>query len=89
MPNYEQVRFNQFDQVRLSTTRNVKYLSAPPGTKVSPHGLWSVVAVVANELLLANHNVIIRIPAADVLKMVAYDLQAITAPLGKLTHGQK
>jgi hypothetical protein len=92
MTQYEEVRFQQFDQVRLRTTKNVKYLSAPPDTVVSPKGIWSVAAVVkvedAYDLLLVKNSVTIRIPAVDVLKTVAYDIAEITHQLGRFTDGK-
>jgi hypothetical protein len=88
MAEYEEVRFDRFDQVRLRTTKNVKYLSAPPGTHASPQGLWSVAGVVAGELLLVKYNIIIRIPATDVLKIESYDVNDVTRLLGRLTDGE-
>lgn len=79
--------FKRFDQVRILTTKNVKYLSAPPGTPASPDGLWSVVCAVGdNDLLLVKNNVIVRIPIGDVLKVIAYDLDAMLSRLGRLSH---
>jgi len=84
----QEVRFNRFDQVHLRTTKNVRYLSAPPGTTPSPKGVWSVAGVVDGDLLLVKHSCIIRIPAADVLKIESYDINAITKPLGRLLDGE-
>ncbi len=92
MNNFEEVRFQQFDQVQLRTTRNVKYLSAPPEAPVSPKGVWSVAAVInvenGHDLLVIKQGATIRIPAGDVLKVAAYDINAILAPLGRFTDGQ-
>lgn len=85
---FEEQLYKQFDQVRLLTTKNVRYMSAPAGTKVSPQGVWSVAASVGGELLLVKQNVTIRIPTADVLKVVDYDIQEIVRPLGRLTDGK-
>ena len=88
MPQFEEVRFQRFDQVNLRTTKNVKYLSAPPGTKVAPDGAWSVVAVVGDDLLVVKRTAIIRIPATDVLKVASYDINEITKPFGRFTDGE-
>lgn len=95
MMRYEEIKFQRFDQVRLRTTVNVKYMSAPPDTVVSPMGMWSVAAIIpigggdeGHDLLLVKHNVTIRIPSKDVLKVSEYDVKAITAPLGRLLDGQ-
>jgi len=77
--------FKQFDQVRIITTRNVRYLSAPPGVEVDPHGIWSVSAIVGNELLLVKNNVVIRIPDSDVLKIFGFQFDVILGLLGRLT----
>ena len=85
---YSQSRIERFDQVKLRTTKNVEYLSAPSNTKVSPQGVWSVVASVAGELLLAKNNAIIKIPASDVLVISEYDLEDLNSVLGKLSNGK-
>ena len=84
-----QNRIGRFDQVKILTTKNVKYLSAPPGSKTSPDGIWSVVAAVDNDLLLAQKSTIIRIPSSDVLRILAYDLEAVIKNLGRLSGGKK
>ena len=84
-----QNRIGRFDQVKILTTKNVKYLSAPPGSKTSPDGIWSVVAAVDNDLLLAQKSTIIRIPSSDVLRILAYDLEAVIKNLGRLSSGKK
>jgi hypothetical protein len=86
----EPVRIGRYDQVKLLSTKNISYLSAPPGSQASPQGIWSVVAAVDNnQLLLVKNNVVIRAPATDVLKMVSFDLNRILDNLGKLSHGKK
>jgi len=81
-------KIERFDQVRLLTVRNVSYLSASPGSKVLPQGVWSVTAIVGdNDLLLAKDNAIIRIPAVDVLVVSDYDLRSLTDILGRLSDG--
>jgi hypothetical protein len=88
MPDKEKIRIGQFDQVKLLTTKNVSYVSAPPGTKISPHGLWSVVSVVVDDLLLAKKNILIRIPVTDVLLVAGYNLDELTSNLGRLSRGK-
>jgi len=84
-----QIRIGRFDQVKILTTKNVKYLSAPSGSKTSPDGIWSVVAAVDNDLLLAQKSTIVRIPSSDVLRILAYDLEAVIKNLGRLSGGKK
>lgn len=84
---FEEVRYKQFDNVQILTTTNVKYLSAPPGVTVSPKGVWTVVAIVgSDELMLSKDNAIIRIPAADVLKIADHNLSDINSVLGRLSQ---
>lgn len=89
MDNLIETRIGRFDQVRIITTKNVSYLSAPPGTNVSPKGLWSVVSIVGdNELLLAQKSAMVRIPATDVLLVAGYDINKLTEGLGRLSRGK-
>ena len=82
-------QIGQFDQVRIVTTMNVRYLSAPPDTHIDPKGIWIVAAAVGNsELLLTKNNVTIRIPAADVLKIAEFGLNRIFNRLGRLSYGE-
>lgn len=82
--------YKRFDQVRLITTKNIKYLSAPPGSELKPDGIWSIVAIVEEELLLVKNSVIIRAPFSDVLKVAGYNKNDILQKLGKLTtYGEK
>lgn len=84
-----EARIGRFDQVRIITTKNVTYLSAPPGTAADPRGIWSVVSIVNdNELLLAKNSILIRIPATDVLLVVSYSLENINKKLGRLSDGE-
>jgi hypothetical protein len=78
----------RFDQVKILTTKNVKYLSAPPGTKTTPLGMWSVVAAVGQDVLLAQKSTIILIPATDVLKVLSYGLESVIKNLGRLSDGE-
>lgn len=82
----EKIRYARFDQVKLLTTKNVNYLSAPPDTTVNPHGVWSVVAAVDQFLLLSKNNAIIKIPACDVLMVERYSLAETTKQFGNLLN---
>ena len=89
MDNLIKTKVARFDQVKILTTKNVTYLSAPPGSKVSPAGLWSVTAIIGeNELLLAKQSALIRIPATDVLITASYSVEKITKNFGRLSCGE-
>jgi hypothetical protein len=85
----KQIKISRFDQVRLLSTKNIKYLSAPPGTKIDPHGTWSVAAVVGDELLLVKNNVVVKVPVPDVLRIASYDISHLLSRLGRLSRGKK
>ena len=82
----EGTKFKIFDQVRIITTRRVNYLSAPPGSNVSPKGIWQVSCAIQSDLLLIKGNAIIRIPASDVLKIADYDVNVVTSKFGRLSE---
>ena len=85
-----QSNIGRFDQVMLLTTKNVSYLSAPPGTELSPKGVWSVTAVVGNnELLLVKNKTTIKIPHTDVKIVAKHDLTQVDVAMKGLLHGQK
>lgn len=90
MTNLSKQKIGRFDQVRLLTTKNVSYLSAPTDLDADPQGVWSVAAVVGDkELLCTKSGITIRIPIADVLKTVDFNIHNITHRLGKLSHGEE
>lgn len=90
MDNLVRQRIGRFDQVKLITTNNVSYLSAEPGTQISPKGIWSVAAVLdEKDLLCVRKGTTIKIPAKDVLKVVGYDVSEVTKHFGKLSHGKE
>jgi len=76
----------QFDIVQLLRTKNVKYISEQ---NTSPHGSWSVIAVVGDDLLLSKNNCIIKIPLNDVSKIENFNVNIIYSRLGKLAHGKE
>ncbi len=81
MSNSDQ-RISRFDLVMLRTTKNVNYLSAPPGTKATPNGVWSVAAIIQQDLMVVKDQTIIRIPATDVIKVQDYESE-VSNLLGK------
>ena len=69
--------FKQFDIVKLITTKNITYRSGPPHTNVSPHGTWSVIGNIGEELILSKDNTIIKVPYQDVQKVAVYDIDKL------------
>lgn len=56
----------QFDRIRLKTTRNIHYLSAPPGEIPSPHGVWIVVGNIGKDLVVSKDDAVCRVPVEDI-----------------------
>ena len=57
----------QFDRIKLRTTKNIRYMTAPPGGGMpTPHGIWSVVASVGGDLLICKGPIICRVPISDI-----------------------
>ena len=75
----------RFDQVRLTTTKNVKYLNGPAGRTPNPHGTWSVIGNIGDDLLLAKDSTTIKIPYLDVIVVAEYKID----DLKEQTDGQK
>jgi len=67
-------RIGILDQVIILTTKNVSYLSAPPDYEVKPDGPWIVSSAIDDELMLCKNNVVIKIPAKDVFKVLGYNI---------------
>jgi len=86
---FQNVRIGRFDQVKLLTTKNIKYLSAIPGSEIDPSVIWSVSSIIGeNELLCVHNSIIIRVPASDVLKLADYSVDYITRQFGRLSYGE-
>lgn len=73
----------QFDIIQIIDTKNVHYLSGPPGSAASPHGNWSIVGFVGGEILAAKDETVIRIPASDVRLVGLYNKEHFYKQLQK------
>ena len=68
--------WRRFDIVQLLTTRNIRFLSGPPGRPAKPVGSWSVVGNLPGaKLMIAKDETIAVIPVIDVRKIGSYDLE--------------
>jgi len=78
-------RIGRFDQVKISTTKHVNYLSAPAGVLLNPNGIWLVAGVVGDELMLTKDSIVIKISSNDVIKVLDYHetYQNIISSLGR------
>lgn len=69
--------FKQFDIVRIKTTKNVTWISLPPGKQVKdidPNGYWSVVGSIGIYLIICKESTLVRIPYDDVEKVASYNI---------------
>jgi hypothetical protein len=62
-------KINQFDRIKIRTTKNIKYLSSPDAKMPSPHGIWIVIGNVDTDLLVCKNAAICRVPVGDVIVM--------------------
>lgn len=58
----------QLDIVYITSTAKVKYLSAPKDREVTPKGLWTVAAIIGDDVLITKDKTVVLIPSSDVLK---------------------
>lgn len=81
-------RIGRFDQVQLLTTKNIKYISSPIENPTSD-GTWLVSGIINDELLISKAQILIRVPATDVLKVVDYEevMQQLYKQLGSFADG--
>lgn len=63
------MEYRALDLVQIRTTKNIKYLSAPPGQSVTPSGVWTIACAIQNDLLLTKDNAVVRVPSIDVVKV--------------------
>ena len=77
--------WRKFDIVQLTTTRNIKFLSGPPGRPAKPTGSWSVVGNLPGaKLMIAKDETIVIIPITDVRKVGSYDLNKSIEDIKKI-----
>lgn len=74
--------FRQFDIIRIITTKNIKYLATPDGVDVSPHGEWSIIAIVGGkEALVCKDGATCKVPLSDVELIAEYNLENLLEKL--------
>jgi hypothetical protein len=71
--------FEQFDFVRLITTRNVKWMMDVPGQMPDPNGLWNIVCLFpkTGEMLVQKDTALAKVPASDVKKVANFSLEKV------------
>jgi hypothetical protein len=85
----KEFNLKQFDLVKLKTTKNVKFLTAPDDKEVSPHGAWSVIGVFdKTDALLCKEGATCRIPIEDIIKIAEYH-SAITTIMESKRNGKE
>ena len=78
--------WQRFDIVRLTTTKNIEFLSGPPGRPTDPQGDWSVVGNIpgTGHVLLAKDSTIVLAPIIDIRKIASYDINRVIRNLKKV-----
>lgn len=79
-------KFKQLDQVKLITTSNVGWVSAPPGQVANPNGIWIVVGILEDQLLVQKEETLAKVPIIDVIKVAEYDIQQPLQKIKDLLH---
>ena len=71
--------FEQFDLVKLNTTRRVKWMMDVSGDTPDPSGAWTIVCLYPKNgmLLIQKGSALVRIPASDVTKVANYDIESV------------
>jgi len=67
----------QLDIVHIVTTKNVRYVSGPPGAIPNPNQNWTVAGNIGTDLLLTAGGVVTRVPVSDVRKIADYNPEAL------------
>jgi len=80
--------FQQFDLVRILTTRNVQWRCDTPGTVTDPKGAWSVVATMPSKgcLLIQKENALAEIPASDVKRVANFDVETVFEKIEEINN---
>lgn len=76
----------QFDKVQLLDTKQVTYLSAPPGNPTSPHGYWSVVGFKDGRPVLAKESTTIVTSLNNIKKIASYNIDKVFESLHKVSN---
>ena len=69
----------QFDIVRITSAKNIRFVSGPAGKPATPQGLWSVVGFIGSDVIICKDETIVRAPLSAIVKVAAFDVD---------THGQ-
>lgn len=77
--------FEQFDIIRITTTRNVKWMTDIPGQIPNPNGIWSIICTYpkTGELLIQKDTALVKIPAIDVIKVANFSMNTVFERLEK------
>jgi len=80
--------YEQFDAVRITTTKNVNWLMDLPGQVPDPNGVWHVVCTYPKygELLVQKNTAMARVPISDVVKVANYSLEKVFDSLSKTSE---
>jgi len=80
--------YQQFDLVRIITTRNVQWRCDTPGTVTDPAGIWSIVVTMPSKgcLLIQKDSALAEIPASDVERVANFDIETVFEKIEDINH---
>lgn len=79
-------KLKQLDQVTITTTTNVGWMSAPPGQVTNPKGVWVVVGILEDHVIVQKEQTLAKVPIIDVVKVAEYNIHQPLQKIKELTH---
>lgn len=70
--------FEQFDLVKIITTKHVEWMIDVTGTP-DPNGIWSIVCLYPKNgnVLIQKESALVKIPASDLAKVANYNIESV------------
>jgi hypothetical protein len=65
---------DQLDIVQLLRTNRINFLSGPKNYVTSPHGNWTVVGRIKDDVIIAKDQTLARVPIVDVRVVGVYSI---------------
>lgn len=83
----DKIKLSRFDRVKLLTIKNLCYISCEGDpSQISTGGIWIVLGLVQDSILLGKGSTLIRLPTQDVLKVFDYEdtMKSLYDTLGRV-----
>ena len=80
------MEFKLFDTVYILSTKEVTWLSGPPGKPATPNGYWYIVAIRGDgKIVLSKDETVIVTDMMNIRKVGSYDLDKVFKKLENIT----